>query len=187
MDVTAAIEARRAYRSLDPAEITPALVDDLARHAGLAASCFNKQPWRFVFVYDRDVLLRMREALKKGNEWVHNASLIVAVATRKELDCAMKDGREYALFDTGMATAHLILRATELGLVAHPIAGYEPDKVRTILNIPDGMTVVTLVNVGRHAADIKPQLTEAWQLTAEKERPERLPLETYAFHNRYQP
>jgi hypothetical protein len=48
------------------------------------------------------------------------------------------------------------------------------------------MTVITLIMVGRHAADIKPELAEAWQVTAEKERPERLPLEKYAFHNRYQ-
>ncbi|HBE73677.1 MAG TPA: nitroreductase [candidate division Zixibacteria bacterium] len=186
MDVAAAIEARRAYRSLDPAEITRELVGDLARHAGLAASCFNKQPWRFVFVHDRETLGKMPGALKKGNEWARRASMMVAVCTKRELDCAMKDGREYALFDTGMAAAHLILRAVELGLVAHPIAGYEPEEVRSLLGIPDDLTVITLIMVGRHAADIKPELAEAWQVTAEKERPERLPLEKYAFHNRYQ-
>lgn len=30
---------------------------------------------------------------------------------------------EYYLFDAGMSVAFLILRATELGIVAHPIAG----------------------------------------------------------------
>ena len=186
MDVKTAIETRRAYRSLAPAEITPELVNDLAHCASLAASCFNKQPWRFVFVYDREMLLNMRQALNKGNQWVNNASLIVAVATRKELDCVMKDGREYAQFDTGMATAHLILRATELGLVAHPIAGYDPLMVREILSIPAELTVITLVNIGKHETGIKPELTEEWQLTAEKVRPERLPPEKFAFHNKYQ-
>jgi nitroreductase len=51
-----AIEARRAYRSLDPVAITKNLIKDLARSASLAPSCFNYQPWRFIFVKDPDVL-----------------------------------------------------------------------------------------------------------------------------------
>jgi nitroreductase len=50
MDVKRAIEERRAYRSLDPAGITDDLINDLAESARLAPSCFNNQPWRFVFV-----------------------------------------------------------------------------------------------------------------------------------------
>lgn len=185
MDVKTAIETRRAYRSLDPAAIAPELVDDLARCAGLAASCFNKQPWRFVFATSPEALGQLQAAMKKGNEWTGNASMIAAVCTKRDLDCAMKDGREYALFDTGMATAHLMLRSVELGLVAHPIAGYDPEKVRTVLGIPQDLTVIALVIFGRHAEDLKPELTEPWQQEAEASRPERLPLDNIRFINRY--
>ena len=138
MDVVTAIQTRRAYRSLDPVTITADMVKELTNAAGLAASCFNKQPWRFVFVYDPETLIKMREALSKGNEWAYDASMIIAVVAKKDDDCVIKDGREYYLFDTGMAAAHLILRATELGLVAHPIAGFDPEKVREILADPGG-------------------------------------------------
>jgi nitroreductase len=186
MNVIDAIKSRRAYRSLDPVEITPELVEDLARCAQLAASCFNNQPWRFVFVYEPDQLMKMRAALSKGNEWIHRASLIIAVFSKPEYDCAMKDGREYYLFDTGMAVATLVLRATELGMVAHPIAGFKPEAVREILGIPPEMKIVTLVNVGRHALDIKPELSEK-QIADEKTRPERMTLEKFVYHNRYPP
>ncbi len=185
MDVKTAILTRRAYRSLAPAEIKEELVRDLAECASLAPSCFNKQPWRFVFVFDPKRLQEMRESMSPGNEWTHQASLIVAVCTKKELDCVMKDGREYALFDTGLATAFLILRATELGLVAHPIAGYDPAKVKALLSIPEDLTVIALVNLGRKAAEINPGLPD-WAAAAEKARPERLPLGKYAFFNYYQ-
>jgi len=184
MNVIDAIRSRRAYRSLDPVTIKPDLIQDLAQCAQLAASCFNNQPWRFVFVYDPEQLMKMRAALSKGNEWIHRASLIIAVFSQKELDCAMKDGREYYLFDTGMAVATLILRATELGFVAHPIAGFKPDAVKEILGIPADVTLITLVNVGQHAADIKPELSEK-QIADEKSRPERMPLEKFMYHNRY--
>ena len=148
MGVKQAIQIRRAYRSLEPVEITEELVRDLAQSAQLAPSCFNNQPWRFVFAYDPDVLKRLYGAVSKGNKWVEAGSMIIAVFSQKDLDCLIK-GREYYLFDTGMATAFIILRATELGLVAHPIAGYKEDAVKEILGIPEEMTLITLLIVGK--------------------------------------
>jgi nitroreductase len=83
-----------------------------------------------------------------------------------------------------MATAAIILRATELGLVAHPIAGFSPKKTREILGIPPDMEVITLVIVGRHADSISPVLSEK-QITAEKERPPRIPFAKFVFKNKY--
>jgi nitroreductase len=184
MDVIEAIGARRAYRSLEPVEIPDEIVRDLSRGAGLAASCFNNQPWRFVFVRDPDVLGELFGALSRGNRWATAASMIVAVVSRADYDCQIRD-REYFLFDTGMATAHLILRATELGLVAHPIAGYSPKKARAALGIPEEMSVVTLVIVGKRAGAVSDLLSED-QARSEAERPARLPPEEFAFMDRYE-
>lgn len=181
MDVKQAIRFRRAYRSLEPVEITEELVHDLAESAQLCPSCNNNQPWRFIFVYDSEKLEQLHGAMSKGNQWVQDASLIIVVFSRKDLDCLIR-GREYYLFDTGMATAFIILRATELGLVAHPIAGYNEDSVKEILGIPAEMLVITLVNVGKHAETISSKLSKK-QVESEKNRPERLPLEEFSFAN----
>ena len=183
MDVSEAIEKRRAYRSLAPVEITDETVEELTRAAQLAPSCFNNQPARFVFVRDKAMLGRMHEALSSGNGWAKAASMIVAVFCEKESDCVVKD-REYYLFDTGLAVGQLVLRATELGLVAHPIAGYSPRKTREALGIPKQAQVITLVIVGKHAEDISPVLSEK-QVESERERPERLPMGKVAFRDRY--
>jgi nitroreductase len=183
MDVKEAIETRRAYRSLDPVTITKELIDDLAHCAQLSASCNNNQPWRFVFVYDQKVLQRMHEALSKNNEWAQDASMIIAVASKKEFDCIIGE-RQYYQFDCGMATAFLILRATELGLVAHPIAGYSPERTKEILGIPDDLEVITLVNIGKHSHDLHPVLTEK-QRGTELKRPDRHPLENFVFLNKF--
>ncbi|MCX6662479.1 MAG: nitroreductase family protein [Euryarchaeota archaeon] len=183
MDVKEAIQNRRAYRSLDPVEITQDLIKDLASHAQLSASCNNNQPWRFVFIFEPEMLKKMHDALSKGNEWVQRASMIIVVLSKKEYDCIIGE-RVYYQFDTGMASAFLILRATELGLVAHPIAGFSPKRTREILGIPDDLEVITLINVGKHAATIYPVLSEK-QAAIEKKRPERFPLEKFVFLNRY--
>lgn len=183
MDVKDAIEKRRAYRSLAPVEITKELVEDLTRHAQLCATCFNNQPARFVFVYDTKILDRVKEALNKGNAWALVGSMIIAVFSKAELDCDIKD-RLYFLFDTGQAAAFLQLRATELGLVAHPISGYNEELVKEILDIPKEMTVISLIIVGKKSEKLNPVLSEK-QIASEKTRPERLPLEKICFLNKY--
>jgi len=183
MDVKEAIIKRRAYRSLKETTITEELIRDLATMASLAPSCRNKQPWRFVFVYEKEVKEKLHTALSPGNEWAYASSMIVAVFSNKELDCQIKD-IEYYLFDTGMAVAFLILRATELGLVAHPIAGYDEEKVKAILNIPEKMRVITLIIIGKKSEEPTNLLTEK-QKEAEEKRPERLPLEEFCYFNTY--
>lgn len=183
MDVKEAIGKRRAYRSLIPIKITENLIKDLAESAQLSASCFNNQPWRYVFVYEPEMLKKMHEALSSGNEWAQKASMIIVVLGKQEDDCVIHD-RIYYRFDIGMATMAIILRATELGLVAHPIAGYSPRKAREILGIPEDVDVITLVIVGKHSDKIDPVLSDK-QVEAEKERPERIPIDDFVYMNRY--
>ncbi|HEX7320044.1 MAG TPA: nitroreductase family protein [bacterium] len=183
MTVKETIDKRRAYRSLDSFPVTDELIADLASCAGLFCSCFNNQPWRFVFVYDPAVLEKMHGTLSKGNEWAYDASMIVAAFALKKDDCLIKE-REYYLFDTGMAVAAIVLRATELGLVAHPIAGYREDEVRNVLGIPSDARIITLIIMGKHSSELKPVLSEQ-QKQAEIKRPDRLPMNKFVFKNQY--
>jgi len=184
MNVSDAIQTRRAYRSLERVDITRETVEDLARHTQLSASCFNNQPWRYVFVYERKKLDELYEALSRGNAWAKQSSMIIVAFSKPEDDCQIRD-REYHQFDLGMATATMILRATELGLVAHPIAGFSPKKTREILGIPEEFKVLTLIIVGKKMQEIHPSLSED-QIDKEGKRPERTPLQEWAYHNKYQ-
>ena len=94
--------------------------------------------------------------------------------------------REYWLFDTGMATAYLLLLLTEAGFVAHPIAGYSESVAAAAVGAPEGMSVVTLVIVGRWSAEPSPLLTEK-QRAGELARPARRPAAEVAFLDRYGP
>jgi nitroreductase len=183
MDVKEAIMTRRAYRSFVPVTITRELAEDLAGGAGLAPSCNNNQPWRFVFVYGAEALGNLHTALSEGNRWAKDSSLIIAAFAKKEDDCMMH-GRDYFLFDAGVAVAFILLRATELGLVAHPIAGYDEDKAKEVLGIPTDMTLITLINVGKHTTELKPYLSEN-QIKAERGRPPRKALSEYLFIDHY--
>lgn len=171
MDVKEAIEKRRSYRSLEKVEITEDMIFELAKSASLAPSCYNNQPWRFVFVKSPEMLKKVLDTLPKGNAWAKDSSMIVAVYSKREFDCVVND-RVYYLFDTGMAVAFMILRATEMGLVAHPIAGYKPELIKKILNLPADVNLIALVVFGKHSDKLKNILTD-FQREQELKRPER--------------
>ena len=142
------VEMRRARRALQEAPIDRRTVETLFRAAHQAPSCANNQPWRFVAVDDPGQLARMKEHLTGGNYWAKPSPLIIAVASRPEMDCRIPDGREYYAFGCGMAAMNLMLQATEMGLIAHPIAGFKQAPIKEILGIPAGVQLITLIILG---------------------------------------
>jgi nitroreductase len=185
MELKTLIESRRAYRSLDPGHLSTEMIEKIIAQVQLTPSCFNHQPWRFVFVREPSQLDKLKTALNKGNEWAKESDLIIAAVTQKDLDCRIPPDREYYLFDTGMAVFNLILQLTESGLVAHPIAGYQESFAKDILEIPQEYQLITLIITGRHADTIKPALTEK-QKETELKRPERKDIHEVFFFDRFQ-
>ncbi len=175
MDVKQAIRERRSYRAIKDFEVTEGLVNDLAEAASLAPSCYNNQPWRYLFVYESEKLEALYSALADANSWAKDGGMLIAVFGKKEDDCVVNQ-REYYSFDIGLATSNLMLRATELGLVTHAMAGYDEQEAKEILGISDDMELITLIAVGKHDKDSAKAKKEA-------ERPERLPLSEIAYKN----
>jgi nitroreductase len=180
MEFDDVVNKRRSLRSFAPLEVSDSLVKDLATVASLAPSCSNKQPWRFVFVRSPGMLERMIATLAPGNAvWAKQSSLIVAVWSKADLDCKTPDGREYFQFDTGMASAFLMLAMAARNLETHAVAGFDPQAARQVLALPADAQVITLIIMGGHSQQVSPTLKD-WQVKAETERPPRLPFEEFA-------
>ncbi|MCG8571169.1 MAG: nitroreductase family protein [Spirochaetes bacterium] len=179
------IQNRRSFRSLEKVEITEEVIQDLYQSVKLTPSCYNNQPWRFIFVFDTIMLDKMFQCLSEANGWAKEASMVVAVLSKTDLDCQIKDGRNYYHFDTGMAAFNLILKITDLGLVAHPIAGYQPEKVKKTLRIPNEYEVINLIIVGKKSNILNPNLKD-YQIKTEQTRPERKKFDEIIFLNQFQ-
>jgi nitroreductase len=142
------IEVRRARRALSENKIPSEVIGRIMTAATYAPSCFNYQSWRFLVVINEEELKKIHDALPDANYWVKQAPMVVVVATRLDLDCRLSDRRDYALFDSGLATQNLVLQAFKEGLYAHPIAGFDPFKVKEEFRIPEDFIVITLVAMG---------------------------------------
>ena len=143
------IDKRRALRAIDERRPVPVeVIRRILTAATYAPSCGNMQPWRFVVASEEPALGLVKQGLSGGNYWAKKAPLIILVLTQVDLDCRRDDGRDYAFFDTGMATMALMMQATREGLIAHPIAGYDPVAIKKSLGVPAENTLLTLVNIG---------------------------------------
>lgn len=183
MNFSELVSKRRAYRKLEPFELDNNILQELLKITNLAPSCENNQPWRFVFVYNEEQLESMKGVFPKKNKWVDKAPLLVGVFSKQDLDCKIDD-REYYLFDTGIAVAYLMLRATEMGLVAHPTSYYDEKEAKILMGIPDDMQLITIIAIGKHRDTSKIELTPE-QERAEKERPKRLSIQYLNYLDNY--
>ena len=156
---------------MDSREIPNDVVRELVESMRLSPSCNNMQPWRVVLVRSQPHLDNLKACLSKGNVWAKKAPLIMAICGKPDDDCRLNDNRDYFLFSCGMSVGLLMLRATELGLIAHPIAGYDPLAAKNALHIPAEYVLITLVNCGYPGNDTS-MLSEK-QLAQQKERPAR--------------
>ncbi len=159
MEFEELVHKRRAFRALDPFDITEEFIKEIACITARSPSCGNKQSWRFVFVKDNQQLELLHAALSGGNYWAKDASMLIAVFSKPDLDCIIGE-REYYLFDTGMATLQLMLALVNKGLVAHAMAGFNEKIAKEVLNIPEEMRLITLIAVGKHSTDFENKLGE---------------------------
>ena len=181
--IVPSVAARRARRALSHRPVEPEMIDTLFRAAHWAPSCSNNQPWRFVAVNDPDALGAVKEHLTRGNYWAGSCPLIIAVVSRSDLDCEIPDGRRYYQFGCGMAAMNLMIQATALGLIAHPIAGFKQAPIKDALGIPDSYELIVLIIVGHPGGDVS-SLSEKHQAEEASERVRR-PLNEVLCWNRW--
>ncbi|HUU03735.1 MAG TPA: nitroreductase family protein [Myxococcota bacterium] len=148
------LKARHATRSISPEPLDDDTLDGLIEALRLTPSCFNNQPWRFQFLLSDKARSKGAEALADGNRpWASRAPLLVIGYTRKEDDCVLPDGRAYHQFDLGMAVMNLVLAATEQGLVARPMAGFDPGKAREFFGLKLDQEPLVMLAIGKPALD----------------------------------
>ena len=115
-----------------------------------SASCYNEQPWHFI-VASRDKpaeFARLLGCLVEGNQaWASHAPVLMVSVARLTFAQNGKPNR-HAVHDVGQATAQMMIQAVALGLFAHAMAGFYPDKVRELYAVPEGYEPVAAIAVG---------------------------------------
>ncbi len=131
----------------------PIDLDDLMvlfEAARWAPSSFNNQPWRILFARRDTVHWPVfLDLLTKSNQrWAGNAAALLLFISKTTFDHNGKPTRTHS-FDTGTAWENLALQANMRGYIAHGMQGFDYNRAKTTLQIPDEYQVEAMIAVGR--------------------------------------
>lgn len=117
-----------------------------------APSSFNEQPWRFIYAKrDTPEWETLYNLLVEFNQqWARQAAVLMVIVSKDTFTKNDKPNMNHS-FDTGSAWMALALQAASMGLVAHGMAGFDVDKAKQELGVPDGYTVEAMCAVGKLA------------------------------------
>ncbi|GGQ20021.1 nitroreductase family protein [Streptomyces mutabilis] len=164
---------RWSPRSFDATRtITEEELMSLLEAARWAPSAHNSQPWRFLVGQRGDTTYRrILATLVPGNRlWAGNSSLLVAAVAAERPENGTRHAG--AAYDTGLAVAQLSLQARALGLHTHQMGGFDPERLRTSLGVPDGYRPVSITATGALAApELLPQELRDRETAARERRP----------------
>jgi nitroreductase len=115
-----------------------------------APSTYNEQEWRFLYARRETPHWPLFfDLLMDANRvWCERAAVLVVALARKNFSRTGKPNPVH-LFDTGSAWENLALQATAMGLVAHGMAGFDFDKARRALGVPDHYAVAAMFALGK--------------------------------------
>lgn len=154
---------RWSPRSMSGEDINREDLMRLFEAARWAPSSYNNQPWRFLYARrDTDPWAVFFDLLVEANRaWAKRAAALIVVVSKKTFDHNGKPSITHS-YDTGAAWQNAALQGSLLGLVVHGMQGFNYDKARTVLNVPDEFQVEAMIAVGKPGMkeDLPPALQE---------------------------
>ncbi len=162
---------RWSPRAMTGEPISDAEILTLFEAARWAPSTYNEQEWRFIYARrDTSHWNRLFDLLVEGNKaWCAKAALLCVIVAHKVFERNGKPNPVHA-FDAGLAFENLALQGTRMGLVVHGMQGFDFDRARSSLGVPDDYAVCAMFAVGRPGdpADLPEELRERERPTQRK-------------------
>lgn len=163
------LQKRYATRSIGTKTLEESVISDILEAARLTPSCYNKQPWRYLFLESEEARQKGIETLADANKpWASRAPLLIIGTTREKDDCVLP-GRSYHQFDLGLSVMNIMLAATEHDLVARPMAGFSPETARELFGLDKEDEPLIMLAIG-HPSDDEAHLPEHYKGAEDKPR-----------------
>ena len=153
MDIKQAIADRRSIRKYQNKKVSDDIIEDLLDAARLAPSGNNTQPCKYVVIKNDDVKQNLKEQNIFLQNFVYDAPVTIVCCTdpnaykkrNEDLDDA---NNMRAIRDLSIASAFIVLQATELGLGTCYVGWLEKEKIKDILDIPKEYIIPYVITVG---------------------------------------
>ncbi len=142
---------RWSPRAMSGEAISEEELMSLFEAARWAPSSSNNQPWRFIYANNgSDNWDDLFGLLVEFNQmWAKNAGVLVCLIAKKTNDKGEVDRNHMS--DAGAAWQNLALQGSSMGLVVHGMGGYDVEKAREVLKVPEDHEIIHIFSVGKPA------------------------------------
>jgi nitroreductase len=141
---------RWSPRAMTGEVISHTQLHHLFEAARWAPSTYNEQEWRYLYAANGSAHWNtfFNILMDANKTWCKNASHLIVVLSKKTFTHNGKPNPVHT-FDAGLATQNLLLQAAEMELVGHGMAGFDREKARHDLKVPDDFAVEAMVAIGK--------------------------------------
>jgi nitroreductase len=146
------IYARRSIRVYQDRPLERDKIVQLLKAGMAAPSACNIQPWEYIVVTEKATLDAMRaDAAGFGD---YNAPVAIVVCGYNEF---IPWGNDEGALDCAAAIENMLIAATAMGLGSVWMGGFDRDRLRAILNIPERVFPIGVVYFGYPAESWAPR------------------------------
>jgi nitroreductase len=163
---------RWSPRAMKSDHIPDAELNRLFEAARWAPSTYNEQEWRYLYARNGSTHWKtFFNLLAEPNQaWCKNANVLMVVLSKKTFTRNGKPNPVHT-FDTGASWQNLALQAASMGLIAHGMAGFDRDKARADLKVPEDFAVEAMIAVGRPGdPDSLPEAMRAMEMPNDRKK-----------------
>jgi nitroreductase len=156
MELMEAIKSRRSVRNFENKDVSDEQVKQLLEAVQWAQSWANTQCWEIIVVRNAETKAKLQETLPKTNpatKAMVEAPVVFVICGKLQAagyykgQVTTKFG-DWFMFDLGIASQNLCLRAHDLGLGSVIVGLFDHDKAKQVLGVPEGYELVAMIPVG---------------------------------------
>ncbi|MBV9128993.1 MAG: nitroreductase family protein [Verrucomicrobia bacterium] len=154
---------RWSPRGMSGEEISRGELMALFEAARWAPSSFNAQQWRALYARrNTDQWQVFFDLLVEANKaWAKNAAVLILFISRQRFEYNNEPSITHS-YDAGAAWQNFALQGSRQGLVVHGMEGFDYNRARTELRIPEEYSVEAMAAVGRPAPkEVLPEKLQA--------------------------
>lgn len=151
-DLSPLILNRWSPRAMTGAEIENEELMAIFEAGRWAPSSYNNQPWRFIYAKRNtehwDKLFNLM--VEFNQSWAKNAAVLIVIISKKTFDHNGQPSITHS-FDAGAAWENMALEAARRGYAIHGMQGFDYEKAKKALGIPEVYNVEAMAAIGKRA------------------------------------
>ena len=154
MEIQEALLNRRSIRKYKDIKISKEDIDKILKAAMYAPSAMNLQPWHFIVIDDKEILIETIKSIHYAEMLKQSAAAILVCG-----DAGVEKNESWLLQNCSASIQNILLAAHGLGIGSCWIAVHGMDdvyaKIKTQFNLPENIVPVSLISLGYPDEEVK--------------------------------